>query len=104
MSVKRVIVNREKQIRMQFIKITLLTALVTSVFTVAEPNIAALRTLMTDSRFVGLVAYVYKEPDRIDQATLNRYRVCLLRPCTVGGSTRTTAAEWLRTVRLSVHD
>jgi len=103
-SVKRVIVNREKQIRMQFIKITLLTALVTSVFTVAEPNIAALRTLMTDSRFVGLVAYVYKEPDRVDQATLNRYRVCLLRPCTVGGSTRTTAAEWLRTVRLSVHD
>ncbi|KAG7527325.1 hypothetical protein FFLO_07046 [Filobasidium floriforme] len=59
---------------MQFIKVTLLTALVTSAFTVAEPNIAALRTLMTDSRFVGLVA-----------------------PCTVGGSTRTTAAEWLRT-------
>jgi hypothetical protein len=87
---------------MQFIKITLLTALVTSVFTVAEPNIAALRTLMTDSRFVGLVAYVYKEPDRVDQATQNRYRVCLLRPCTVGGSTRTTAAEWLRTARLSV--
>jgi hypothetical protein len=24
------------------------------------------------------------------------------RPCTVGGSTRTTAAEWLRTVRFSV--
>jgi hypothetical protein len=47
---------------MQFIKVTLLTALVTSAFTVAEPNIAALRTLMTDSRFVGLVAYVYREP------------------------------------------
>jgi hypothetical protein len=47
---------------MQFIKVILSTALVTSAFTVAEPNIAALRTLMTDSRFVGLVAYVYKEP------------------------------------------
>lgn len=52
----------KSQKRMQFIKVTLLTALVTSAFTVAEPNIAALRTLMTDSRFVGLVAYVYEEP------------------------------------------
>jgi hypothetical protein len=87
---------------MQFIKITLLTALVASAFTVAEPNIAALRTLMTDSRFVGLVAYVYKEPLRVGQATLNRYRIYPFRPCTVGGSTRTTAAEWLRTARLSI--
>lgn len=52
----------ESQRRMRFIKVTLLTALVPSAFAVAEPNIAALRTLMTDSRFVGLVAYVHKEP------------------------------------------
>lgn len=42
----------------------------------AAPNIKALRTVMTDSRFVGLVS-----------------------PCATGGSSRNTAAEWLRTVR-----
>lgn len=41
-----------------------------------EPNVRALRTVMTDSRFVGLVS-----------------------PCNTGGSSRNTAAEWLRTVR-----
>jgi hypothetical protein len=44
----------------------------------AEPNIRALRTIMTDSRFVGLVS-----------------------PCSVGGASRNTAAEWLRTVHSS---
>jgi hypothetical protein len=57
---------------MQSIKITLLAALATSAFTVAEPNIAALRTLMTDSRFVGLVACVPKEPRRVVDPKLNR--------------------------------
>ncbi|KAI8913880.1 heme peroxidase [Powellomyces hirtus] len=41
----------------------------------AGPNIPALRTLMTDSRFVGLIS-----------------------PCDTGGSVRSTAAEWIRTV------
>lgn len=40
----------------------------------ATADIDALRRLMVDSRFIGLVS-----------------------PCNTGGSTRTTAAEWLRT-------
>ncbi|CDZ97573.1 Plant ascorbate peroxidase [Phaffia rhodozyma] len=44
----------------------------------AAPNLNALRLLQTDSRFVGIIS-----------------------PCTAGGSSRTTAAEWLRS---SFHD
>ena len=42
---------------MKLFTISALTSLAVPSFTVvAEPNVAALRTLMTDSRFVGLVA------------------------------------------------
>lgn len=53
----------------------LLAALSALSAAVSAPNERALRILMTDSRFVGLVS-----------------------PCTVGGNSRTTAAGWLRTV------
>lgn len=42
---------------MKFLTVSALTSLAAaSAFAVAQPDVAALRTLMTDSRFVGLVA------------------------------------------------